>query len=80
MDALREAQKRTTEMLSKHELALNHKPSHSPKRSREHHTPVPSPKDSGSEDDLPVDTRADLTELDRFISEPFEDGGMDAES
>ena len=81
LDELSAEQKRTKELLEKQQSADNSKPS--PKRQRK----PPSPK-TGSrsqspkspEQQLPASTRADLSELDKFISDPIDDGGFDAES
>ena len=82
-DALAAEQKRTQDLLVKQQAAASAKPSPTPKRGRKASSPKPDPKSLSprSQDSLmSPTTRADVSELDKFLAEPFDDGGIDNES
>ena len=83
LEDLSAEQKRTREMLAKQQAAdAPRSPSHS-KRSRKASSPsldTPSAAARSPEAQFSPGTREDLSELDKFISDPFDEGGMDEES
>ena len=83
LDDLKAEQKRTREVLSKQKSAESPRSPPTPKRSRKASSPKVDPKTDSPkspESQFSPGTRADISELDRFISDPFDEGGMDEES
>ena len=84
LDALNAEQARTQEILNKQQPTERPRSPPDPKRSRKTQASRVSPEPKTSlrspDQQLSPGTRADLSELDRFIGEPFDEGGIDDES
>ena len=82
LDALSEEQKRTREILERQRTTTENKSPPNNKRRKNASPRVGQRRDASKspEPQLSPATRADISELDRFIADPFDDGGVDNES